>query len=231
MLRKRFIFVSQLILLLVIAWPPHAEAQDARASNERRVRLGIAAGFDVWRDLGDLRANAPGEFDSGGFVVDFAAHWRIKEGRSSDLLFGLDFGGFANDSDIHHRREDLLARGMYLTPSIKWQFLTARGRRHSVDAGLGYYLVDIAEVESSRFGYSEDQLWEDTSIGAYVGATIDFTDSERERRGGFTLGAKLHFLDFEDVRDEEPFVVFGTLGPNAGRLRGPVIAVQFGYAF
>jgi hypothetical protein len=217
-------------------WSGLAVAQDQGGAGGPRARFAIAAGFDVWADLNDLRTESPGEFDSAGFVIDFSAHWRMKRWASSDLLFGFDVGGFTHDSDVFHVREDVISRSLYLTPSVKWQFGSSSGPRYSLDAGLGYYLVDIAELETYRYYgyyccYAEEQLWEDSSLGGFIGTTIDFADTGRGRRGGFTMGAKIHWADLGRVRDEGRFRLSGTLGRNAGRLRGPVYAVQLGYVF
>lgn len=217
-------------------WSAPTVAQNGDVAEGRRARFAIAAGFDIWDDLNELRPQAPGQFNSGGLVIDFAAHWRMKRWGSNALLFGFDVGGFSHDSDVFHVREDVVSRGLYLTPSVKWQLGPSSGPRYSVDIGFGYYIVDITEVESYRvYGYyccySEEQLWEDSSLGGFIGATIDFGAAARRRGGGFTMGAKIHWLDLGTVRDESRFGPPRTLGPNAGRLQGPVYSMQFGYAF
>jgi hypothetical protein len=215
-----------------------AHAQDVTAAESRRVRFAIAGGFDVWGGLSDLRPLTLGEFDDTGFVVDFAAHWRMRQWGTERLLLGFDLGFFSHDSDVFHVREDVTARGMYLTPSLKWQLDTQSGPRYSLDFGLGYYSVDITEVDTSSYygyyccyWYYEEQLWEDSSFGGFIGTTFDFGDAGRRRGGGFTMGAKIHWLDLGNVRDELRFRPQDTLGPNAGRLRGPIYALQFGYRF
>ena len=219
-------------------WSALAVAQDQDIGEGRRARFAITAGLGGWDDLHELRPQSPGQFDGVGFVIDFAAHWRMKQGGSNDLLLGFDVGGFSHDSNVFHVREDVTSRGLYLTPSVKWQFGSSGRLRHSLDVGVGYYLVDITEVDTSRYygyyccyWYSEEQLWEDTSLGGYIGATFDFGRAARRQGGGFTMGAKIHWLDLGTVRDEQRFRSADTLGPNAGRLRGPIYSVQFGYAF
>lgn len=223
---------------IAVLWSASAAAQEGDVADRRRARFAISAGFDVWDDLRELRPQAPGEFESGGFVIDFAAHWRMKRWGSNDLLFGFDVGGFSHDSDVFHVRDDVTTRGLYLTPSVKWQLGSPGGPRYSFDIGLGYYLVDFAEVASFSnyryYGYyccySEVQLWEDSSLGGFIGATVDFGRAGR-RRGGFTMGTKIHWLDLGTVRDEGRLRTPATLGSNAGRFQGPVYSVQFGYAF
>ena len=157
---------------------------------------------------------------------------------SNRLLLGLDVGFFSNESDVFYVREDLISRGMYLTPSVKWRFESSGGPRYSLDFGLGYYVVDIAEVDMSEYygyyccyGYTEEVLWEESTLGGYVGTTIDFGDTGRRRGRGFTMGAKIHWLDLGTVRDENPYRLQDALGNNAGRLQGPIYSMQFGYAF
>jgi len=212
------------------------DEDDGAAGHMRRGRFAAAAGFDIWNDINELHPRAGGRFDSGGFVLDFAAHWRMKQWDTSNLLFGLDVGVFSHDSNVYHIREDLTARGFYLTPSVKWQLGWRGGPRYSLDAGLGYYIVDIAEVDlSGYYGYyccySEEQLWEDSTLGGYIGTTVDFGRAARREGGGFTMGAKIHWADLGTVRDEHRFPPTGTLGPNAGQLSGPIVSMQFGYAF
>lgn len=215
-----------------------AVAQDENVRGGRRGRFAIAAGFDVWDDLNELRPAEPGNFDSGGLLIDFAAHWSMKQWDSRELLFGFDVGVFTHDSDVFHFRDELVGRGMYLTPSVKWQLAPSNGLRYSLDFGVGYYLVDIAEIDTSGYygyyccySFSEEQLWEDSSFGGFIGMTIDFGRVARRDGGGFTMGARVHWLDLGTVRDERRFGGIDTLGPNAGRLGGAIYAVQFGYAF
>lgn len=229
-----------LILAAGIAclWSNTVNAQTEDGAELRRGRFAISAGFDVWADINELHPQSSGAFDSSGLVIDFAAHWMMKRWGTKDLLFGLDVGGFSHDSDVFHIREDLISRGFYLTPSAKLQFGTSDGPRYSLDVGLGYYLVDIAELDTSVYygyyccySYSEEQLWEDSSFGGFIGTTIDFGKAARRGGGGFTMGARIHWLDLGTVRDEGRLLAVGTLGPDAGRLRGPVYSMQFGYVF
>jgi len=187
-------------------------------------------GFQNWDELSRLTPAGGGSFDSGGFNLGGAFHWRMRERERNDLLVGLDFALFSNESGIRHIREDLLSRGLYVTPSVKLIFDDGAGPRYALDLGVGYYLVDIAEVESYYGGYSEDELWEDSAFGGYIGASVDFPTEASNRRRGFSISAKIHFFDLGVVSDEGFFLVSpGTLGPNAGSLSGPVIMFQFGY--
>jgi hypothetical protein len=220
------------VLAVGCLWSSSGHTQSEDFSDSMGPRLAIGIGFDVWPDVGDLRALAPGDFDSTGFTIELSAHWPRAKPRPRNLMFGIDFGVFTNDSDITHVREDIISRGLYITPSIKLPIGDSDRRRYYFDTGLGYYMVDVAEVETYKFGgYSEDELWENSSFGGYIGATVDFGLRSRERRGGFTMGAKIHWFDLGNVHDEDPFFDIDTLGQNAGTLGGPVYSIQFGYVF
>jgi hypothetical protein len=224
-----------LAVVVSLLWSDFATGQPADPAPSRRGRYAVGAGVSHWADLRDLSPVSPGRFDSVGFVIDFAAHWRMRQWGSNELLFGFDLGGFSHGSDVYHVREEIVLRGMYLTPSVKWQF-GSTGARYSLDAGLGYYFADIAEIDTSGYYgyyccYSEVQLWDNESLGGYIGTTIDFGRAARRDGGGFTMGAKVHWLDLDTVRDEGRFLPVATLGPDAGRLTGPVVSVQLGYAF
>lgn len=186
-------------------------------------------GFQSWDELAGLTPAAGGRFDSGGLNLGGAVHWRLREWGSRSLLVGLDSAMFSNESDVPHIREDLMSRGFYLTPSVKLMFDAGTGPRYAADVGLGYYVTDLAEVELFSGGYAESQLWEDAAFGGYVGASMDFGPRDGDRRGGFSMSAKVHFFDLGEVGDEGAAVLFGTLGSNPGSLSGPVVMLQFGY--
>ncbi len=152
-------------------------------------------------------------------------HWPLKRFAHSELLAGIDLGLFANESDIRFISESLTARNGYLVPSVKWMF--GRRHRYSLDAGVGYYLADIAEVFSDYPLYGETVLWEEGVVGGYLGGTLDFRGGEASRSRGAMMSLKVHFVDFGSVRDEGRLPP--TLGQNAGRLRGPVYMYQVGY--
>ena len=190
-----------------------------------RGRYEIALGAHSWPGLADLDAAAAGRFDKTGFNISLAAHWPVKRIGDSELLAGIDLGLFANESDIRFISESLIARNGYLVPSVKWMF--GRRHRYSLDAGVGYYLADIAEVFSDYPLYGETVLWEEGAVGGYLGGTIDFRGGEPSRSRGMMMSVKVHFVDFGAVRDEGRLPP--TLGQEAGRLDGPVYMYQVGY--
>ena len=190
-----------------------------------RGRYEIAIGAHSWPALANLDAARGGEFDEGGFNISLAAHWPVRRFANSELLAGVDVGLFANESDIRFISESLIARNGYLLPSVKWMF--GERHRYSIDAGVGYYLQDIAEVAGEYPIIWETQLWEEGAIGAYLGATVDFLGGLPSKSRGAMMSLKIHLVDFGTVRDEGRLPP--TLGQDAGRLTGPIYMYQVGY--
>ncbi len=224
----RIRFVS---FLLLIAVGGAASAQEATAA-ERGSRFELWLGATSWPALGDLQPVAMGSFDDIGFGIGAAFHIPVRKFESSELLLGIDAfisatdSSIATASNIQGLRDELLARHMFIGASAKWRFGAARNL--SLDAGLGLNLADIATVESRYVGI-ENESWETTRLGAFVGATWDVGMSRPEKNRGFFLGFEVHFVDFGNVRDEDVF--FGPLlGTNAGKLDGPIYMMQIGYS-
>ena len=190
-----------------------------------RGRYEIAIGAHSWPALAELNAARDGEFDEVGFNISLAAHWPVRRFAASELLAGVDIGLFANDSNIRFISESLTARNGYLVPSVKWMF--GDRHRYSLDAGVGYYLQDIAEVAGEYPMIWETQLWEDNAIGAYVGGTVDFMGGVPSKSRGVMMSLKVHLVDFGTVRDEGRLPP--TLGQGAGSLAGPVYMYQIGW--
>lgn len=188
------------------------------------VRYEVALGFSSWSALADLQPVAEGSFDDIGYIFSGAVHWPFRSGENSELLLGIEAGLFPNESNIRFVNDNLLGRGLYLTPSLKWT--PGALKRLSLDAGLGYYLVDIAEVTTDYSWYTETELWSDSALGGFVGGTWDFGSASR--RHGAMLSLKAHFFDLGTVRDEDPLLP-ARLGPDAGDLSGPMIQLQLGY--
>lgn len=190
-----------------------------------RGRYEIAIGAHSWPGLADLDSVRNGQFDEVGFNISLAAHWPVKRFTDSELLAGVDLGLFANESNIRFTSDSLIARNGYLAPSLKWMF--GSKHRYSLDAGIGYYLQDIAEVAGEYPNYWETQFWEESALGAYLGGTIDFRGGEPTRSRGAMMSLKVHFVDFGTVRDAD--FLPPTLGQDAGRLIGPIYMYQVGY--
>ena len=160
-----------------------------------------------------------------------ALHWPFKRYSDSDLLLGIDGSVMTTDSTTPGLFTQLTARHLVISPSLKWMFGDAH--RYSIDAGIGFHLLDIAEVDSAYAGpfqyYDEIQYWEDSTIAPFVGATWDFNAARHDRFASFSMAVKVHFVDFSVVRDENS-ALLPVLGPNAGALSGNVVVLQFGAA-
>ena len=211
-------------ILLVLASASLAQ-DDVDWVTTSRGRFEIAIGAHSWPGLADLDAAREGGFDDLGFNISLAAHWPVKRFADSELLAGIDLGLMSNESNIRFISDTLVARNGYLAPSVKWMF--GNRHRYSLDAGVGYYLQDIAEVAGEYPMYWETQLWEEGTVGAYLGGTVDFRGGEPARSRGVMMSLKVHFVDFGAVRDDD--FLPPTLGQDAGSLAGPVYMYQVGY--
>ena len=190
-----------------------------------RGRYEMAIGAHSWPGLEEIDAARDGEFDPVGFNVNLAAHWPVRRFAGSELLVGLDLGIMTNDSNVRFLSEPVSARNAYLVPSLKWMF--GHGHRYSLDAGIGYYMQDIAEVLVEYPLYAETVLWEDGAPGGYIGGTVDFRGGDPARTHGLMMSVKVHFVEFGTVRDEGRLPP--TLGQGAGALAGPIYMAQVGY--
>jgi len=180
----------------------------------------VTAGLMNWSDLKHLQPAAGGGFDSFGFVVELAGHKHVGRWGRADVLVGVDLGIFATQSDVPGITEDFTQRGLYLTPSIKFR-LGERSRRYlNLEAGLGWYQVDIAELFCSDDNINNTvcieiaEPYDEDTLGGYLGITGGFG-------GGFIMGLKVHFADFGKVTG---------LGPDTGGLKGPIYIFSLGGA-
>ena len=216
-------FAEYALLLVCSLLAVGARAQDVATEPEvgAGIRYEVALGFNSWNSLADLEPVADGSFDEIGYVFSGAIHWPV---RSDTLLLGFDAGLFPSESSIRHVRDELIARGLYLVPSLKWR--PAATKRLSLDAGIGYYLVDIAEVVSDYAFYVETEFWQSSALGGFIGGTWNFGSATQSR--GLMVAIKTHFFDLGSVNDEDSFLPT-RLGPDAGKLSGPVYQLQLGY--
>lgn len=191
-----------------------------------RGRYEIALGAHSWPGIADLQPAREGAFDELGFNLSIAGHWPVWRFDESELLLGVDLGFFSNDSNVRFVTEDVFARAGYLVPSFKWMF--GRKHRYSLDAGVGYYLVDIVELAGAYPLTVETELWEEGAVGGYVGITVDIGGGHPARNRGVMLSFKTHFVDFGSAGDQTALLP-QTLGSNAGDLTGPVYMMQLGY--
>ncbi len=193
---------------------------------EGRVRYEVAIGTHSWPGAGDLQPAVGGTFDELGFNLAGAIHWPVRRFEKSELLLGVDLALMSNTSNVPLILDDVMVRDAYLAPSLKWVF----GRKHhySVDAGVAFHEIDIAEVTGGGYGYIETEIWSERAIGSYVGGTMDVGAGTPDKRRGMSLAFRVHFVDFGVVADEN-LLFPQTLGPNAGVLSGPIYVFQIGY--
>jgi hypothetical protein len=220
---------SVLLIFASFALSATANAQvdvDEPRAEGMRAELWVAA--TSWSKLGDLEPVAGGTFDSVGYGIGGSVHWPWKSMPNASLMVGVEGAVMATESNVPVLYDDLLARDAYLAASIKWQIGEARNL--SLDAGLAYHLLDIAQIEMYYNSYSELQSWEESAFGPFVGMTWDVGATGPQRDSGLTLGLRTHFVDFGTVRDEEVFFS-PVLGADAGELKGPIYALQVGYGW
>jgi hypothetical protein len=173
-----------------------------------------------WPSLGQVSPELGGRFDTVGFGLGGALYLTVRELATSDLLVGIDGFIAANDSNVRGVFDDLLARQFYLGAAAKWAF--GEERSVSLDAGIGYHLVDMAEVGDAWSSY-EREAWETDRASAYLGATWDLPSASLGSPGRWMLGVKVYFTDFGTVNG------FWPIGPDAGKLDGPLYTMQIGY--
>lgn len=192
------------------------------------LRWEVWLGISSWPALGELQPEAGGDFDELGFGLGGALHWPVAQYENSELMLGFDASIDAIDSSIPGIYDNQLERHMYLGSSVKW--LLGESRNFSVDAGIGYHLVNIVQINTNIFLDSvEHEIWEKSAPGAFIGASWDIAAARPGRRRGLSLGLKVHFADLGIVRDEDiPFAPI--LGTNAGTLDGPLYIFQVGYS-
>lgn len=215
-----------MLAMLLAAGMALADEHDHGQVAGTGVRTELHLGAHSWPSVGDLEPAAGGRFDDVGFSLGGSLHWPVGKQPDRRWLIGVDLGLFPTDSNIDFVSEDVVARGGYLTPSVKWQ--TKSGGPWTIDAGIGVYIVDIAEVVSAYGGFVETELWEQTTLGGYVGTTWNSAPNDAFDNNGLFVSLKIHFADFGNVRDENPLLPT-TLGSDAGKLSGPVYQVLIGY--
>lgn len=218
---KRICWLAVITLGLSTAAPANAQGwDDPRPPGRLEIGLGISA----WPSLTDLEPLGNGSFDELGLGISGGYHVQVTAFEDSELLLGVDGSFHATEGSILGLVGTYSANHIYLGGSARWRI--GERRNMLLDTGLGYHLVDISEIdfESGFEGYVN---WEESAVGAYVGATYDIGRADAFDTKGAFVSFKVHFVDFGTVYDQGN--VIGVLGRNAGRLSGPIYQVQFGY--
>lgn len=204
----------------------HPAVADVGTEQGQGSRGEIWLALPTWPALGDLQPVVGGSFKSVGYGLGGAVHWPWRPVRGGDLMIGFEGAIMATDSDIPVILDELLARDLYVAASVKWRL--SKARKVSIDAGLAYHLLDIAQLETDYRSSVEFESWEEGAFGPFVGMTWDAGGSDDRERGGMTLGLRVHFLDFGTVRDEDVLASV-VLGRDAGKLDGPLVMLHVGY--
>jgi hypothetical protein len=191
-------------------------------------RWDVSLDLPVWPALVDLQPVAGGSFDDLGFGIGASLHWPVSRFADSDLLLGFDINIAATDSNVRGSYATLLARQLYLGTSLKWLFGTKRNK--SIDAGIGYQEIDMAQVDSEWYGTWEYEHWSSSKPSAFIGATWDIGAGRPHKKRGLFVGIRAYFADFGRVYDEDFAPSRPALGTDAGTLNGPLYVLRIGYS-
>ena len=206
-------------LFLVIGSP--ALCQDAIAEDQASTAPKWSGSFSIgassWGSLQDLSSENGEGFDSIGWSLDFGGHRYMTRWGSADVLLGADFGFFGAEGDIPGLRVDYTQRGLYLTPSTRFRF-GERGKRHmDIEFGIGWYEVDIVELDCESGGICSelDEPYNSDRMGGYAGVSGGFGQ-------WFVMGLRVHMADFGEVSG---------VGAAPVQLDGPVVTLNFGLSW
>lgn len=214
-----------LLALLALGGNAHAQPQPTAPAG---ARWDVSLEMPMWPALQDLQPIASGGFDSIGFGIGGSWHVPVSRHANSDMLVGIDGWIAATDSDIEGQLGSMLARHLYLGISAKWLF--GDSRNVSLDAGIGYHELDIAQVDAEWYGTLEREHWTRSRGGAFVGATWDVGAGRPDHTSGLSLGFRVHYVDFGSVFDRGSLFMPSLLGADAGRLDGPLYMVRIAYS-
>ncbi len=211
------LFVS----LAVLSMPGPAGAQGVE-KQKSPWEWAFGIGAMSWSDLGDVQSTIGGDFDNYGFALDMSLHRRVEVGDAT-LLIGGDLGFFSTESDIPGIFEDLVQRGVYVTPSMRLRFGDSNRSYLDLEAGAGWYNTDFAEIDCDNYGTilggpvctEINDPFDSNAFGGYVGVRTGFSK-------WLTVGLRAHFADFGQVSG---------LPTISGELEGPVYALMIGARF
>lgn len=221
MLRNGALLLALNVTLLNVATSAEPDYEQ-----EAGARMEAWLAVTSWQALKDVQPVVGGSFKSVGYGIGASAHWPLRSVQSARLLLGIEGAVMGTDSDIPVYLDELLARDAYLAASVKWRPDTWGNL--SLDAGVAYHLLDIAQLETDYQSSFEFQSWEESSVGPFLGMTWEPGRAVEGRDSGLTLGLRAHFLDFGTVRDED-ILTSVILGRDAGKLDGPLIVLRIGY--
>jgi hypothetical protein len=224
MTRRKQVLIA---LLLATSLAVPVLAQDD-APRSRVSRWDISLELPVWPGLQELQPAAGGSFNSVGFGLGASWHRLVAKFTSSEMLLGVDGWVAATESSVAGNFEDVMVRHFYLGGSMKWMFGDARNL--SLDAGLGYHELDMAQVSSDWRGTLEFEHWSKSKAGAFIGGTWDVGAGRPGKDRGLSLGLRVHFVDFGRVYDQDNLSYSPTLGPDAGNLTGPLYMMRIAYS-
>ena len=217
---------------------PSGNAQPVTvAGEERPVKrhfFSLAVGAVYWPSLGEVDPSQAGfnpqqfgQFEVWGLNIELAYHYFAATWLGKDLWIGVDFGLFFNENT--GKTEALFlpsgetiegnigSRGLYLTPSIKWFVWGAKGPRLYLGAGIGYYLLDFAELYPFGEG---GEIYEASALGGYIGVGVRLPIRKNNPESfALVLESKVHFADF------------GEFATNTGGIQGPIYLFQLGMTF
>ena len=189
-------------------------------------RVELYAGFSHWPALAALKPVVDGEFNPTGVGLGASIHTEFRTLESSEVLLGIDAWMYLNDSNIAGFQAAYFAQHMYFGGSARWRL--GERRNLLIDAGAGFHLVDLTDVQFFYGGYAEYPGWQSWAPGVFVGATWDFPRSDPEKTIGWFVSFRTHFVDFGSVHDDSA-APLSILGQAAGSLNGPIYQLQFGY--
>jgi len=212
------------ILALGSTFSTCAVAQDGERLG---ARWDISLDLPVWPALSDLQPVAGGSFNNVGYGIGASGHWPVASFANSELLLGIDGSIAATESSIHGHFADMMARQLYLGGSVKWLFGDARNL--SLDAGIGYHELDMAQVETEWWGTIEFEHFSESTASVFIGATWDIGAGREGKSSGLSLGLRAHFADFGTIADDSGLLP-DVLGTNAGQLDGPMFLIRVAYS-
>jgi hypothetical protein len=169
-------------------------------------------GGSYWESLGGIESGsanlAPyGNFGPWGYNLEISAHHSFAHEKAKNFQVGGDLGMFFHPSRksaevVIYPAQDTLseklnARGMYLTPSIRY-LLRNDSRKYSprpyFGGGAGLYGLDVVTMLSD--GMEVDTYYEKWTIGGYVSGGVAIPVSDQHRGRTLLLEVKIHFVRF-----------------------------------